>query len=178
MYHLFFTIIQAEFITSCLQSNANTKGIRASGFHGIMTNLKLKASYLVLFFFFFFYFLLPGLLKCEQQRHVFSSSAVPSWTASQCLGSDTCCSSLALTCKDASQLRAMALLVTKPLCFGSRADVPTPSLKSKECASHMISLLFPPLHRLWGWAQSRVCLRASGAPHWRPRSWLSSCVLL
>lgn len=36
VYHLLFTFILAEFMTACLQSNANTKGIRTSGFHGVI----------------------------------------------------------------------------------------------------------------------------------------------
>lgn len=65
VYHILFTFLQAEFITACLQSNANTKWIRASGFYHVILwhydKSKSKSTLPGAFFFwilvgFFFFF--------------------------------------------------------------------------------------------------------------------------
>ena len=152
VYHILFAFIQAEFITVCLQSNANTKCIRASGFYcmiyGVMTNLKRKAPCPVLSFFLFFWFfcLLPGLPNWELQCHVFGAAAMPSWTASHSWGPDTSCSALALICEDAAQLRAMAVVPqhcsdAAPLLSNQSWCTSSVSKNQSMCISHAVSSL-------------------------------------
>lgn len=157
VYHLFFVFILAEFITACLPSNANSKGIRTSGFHGVVTILKLKASYLMLFPFF------PSSWSAKLWTEMpcslclynafLDSLPVPwPWHVLLFLGSDL------WGCISARSHGTALSALTKPLCFPIRAEVPTLSLKSKVCAPHMISLLFPPLHYLWSRTRIRVSL--------------------
>lgn len=147
VYHLLFTFIHAEFTTACLGSNANMKQISVPGFYHMILwcYKKLNSKTTLPGAFFFFFSWLPLVFQSVNcnAMHLLPLQCPLGWPPAA---------------------RAPTCPILQPLCFQVRADGLLLPLKSEVHASHVLLLLFPPSHCLWGWARAGVCLGTGGAP--------------